>query len=70
MQVVFHLGAPCTDYDLLIKSLLKNRARLAYEGVAVPTPGRYRSVVRDTARFEGARRQCRSAGSVDRRDFG
>lgn len=50
MQVVFHLGAPCTDYDLLIKSLLKNRARLAYEGVAVPTPGRYRSVVRDTAR--------------------
>lgn len=50
MEIVFHLGAPCTDYDLLIKSLLKNRARLAYEGIAVPTPGRYRSVVRDTAR--------------------
>lgn len=50
MQVVFHLGAPCTDSDMLIESLLKNRGPLAQIGVAVPPTGRYRSVVRDTAR--------------------
>lgn len=50
MQVVYHLGAPCTDADQLIMSLLKNRLRLAQAGISVPTPGRYRSVIRDTAR--------------------
>ncbi len=50
MQVVYHLGAPCTDADQLIVSLLKNRLRLAQAGIAVPPPGRYRAVIRDTAR--------------------
>ncbi|AHM05524.1 hypothetical protein roselon_03264 [Roseibacterium elongatum DSM 19469] len=50
MQVVFHLGAPCTDHDLLIQALIKNRNHLMSEGTAVPPPGRYRSVLRDTAR--------------------
>ncbi|MEJ6395195.1 hypothetical protein V8J82_18185 [Gymnodinialimonas sp. 2305UL16-5] len=50
MQVVFHLGAPCTDQDQLILSLLKNRARLAKDNIAVPPPARYRSVIRDTMR--------------------
>jgi hypothetical protein len=50
MQVVFHLGAPCTDNDMLVEALMKNRARLAPAGVAVPPTGRYRAVVRDTAR--------------------
>lgn len=50
MQVVFHLGAPCTDYDLLLRTLIRNRAMLEAHGVAVPAPGRYRSIVRDTAR--------------------
>lgn len=50
MQVVYHLGAPCTDGDLLIMSLLKNCLRLAQAGISVPTPGRYRAVIRDTAR--------------------
>lgn len=31
-------------------SLLKNRLRLAQAGISVPPPGRYRSVIRDTAR--------------------
>lgn len=53
MQVVFHLGAPCTDGDLLIKSLLKSRKRLAEAGVIVPQPGRYRAIIRDTARMLG-----------------
>jgi len=50
MQVVFHLGAPCTDDDLLLQTLIRNRDALSNEGVAVPPPGRYRGVVRDTAR--------------------
>lgn len=50
MQVVYHLGAPCTDEDRLIKSLLQNRAQLAGLGVVVPPPGRYRSVIRDASR--------------------
>jgi hypothetical protein len=50
MQVVFHLGAPCTDDDLLLQTLIRNRDVLWNEGVAVPPPGRFRAVVRDTAR--------------------
>ena len=50
MQVVYHLGAPCTDDDRLILSLLKNRGTLAQAGVAVPQPSRYRALIRDTAR--------------------
>jgi hypothetical protein len=50
MQVVFHLGAPCTDDDLLLQTLMRNRDVLWGEGVAVPPPGRYRAIVRDTAR--------------------
>ncbi len=50
MQVVYHLGAPCTDNDMLVQSLVKNRVALANDGVIVPPPGRYRTVMRDTAR--------------------
>ena len=47
MQVVFHLGVHCTDEDRLLKCLLKNRDRLAAEGVGVPPPSRYRLIFRD-----------------------
>ncbi len=50
MQVVFHLGAPCTDYDLLLRTLIRNRAALEIRGIEAPPPGRYRAIVRDTAR--------------------
>ena len=50
MRVVFHIGAPCTDGDQLIVSLLKNRLRLSQVGIAVPQPNRYRAILRDTAR--------------------
>ncbi|WP_430449041.1 hypothetical protein [Rhodophyticola sp.] len=50
MQVVYHLGAPCTDEDQLIQSLLKNRVELARSGIVVPPPGRYRAVIRDASR--------------------
>lgn len=49
MQVVFHLGAPCTDQGLLLDSLLKNSAGLAADGIIVPPLVRYRAVLRDTA---------------------
>lgn len=55
MQVVFHIGAPCTDDDRLLKSLLKNREALARDGIAVPTPALYRDVLKDTLRaLDGA----------------
>jgi hypothetical protein len=49
MRIVYHLGAHCTDEDRLIRCLLKNRAALAEEGIIVPSPTRYRKLLRDTA---------------------
>jgi hypothetical protein len=49
MRIVYHLGAHCTDDDRLIRCLLKNRAVLAEAGIAVPSPTRYRRLMRDTA---------------------
>ncbi len=55
MQVVFHLGAHSTDEGRLLRSLLKSRAALAEHDVAVPAPGRYRPLLRDTlASLRGA----------------
>ncbi len=48
MRIVYHLGAHCTDDERLIRCLLKNRAVLAEEGIAVPSPTRYRRLMRDT----------------------
>ena len=49
MRIVYHLGAHCTDEDRLVRCLLKNRARLAEQGIVVPAPTRYRNLLRDTA---------------------
>lgn len=49
MRIVYHLGAHCTDDERLIRCLLKNRAALAEAGIAVPSPTRYRRLMRDTA---------------------
>lgn len=45
MKVIFHIGAHCSDQDVLVKSLLKNRDMLSRLGVSVPGPGRYRKVL-------------------------
>ena len=45
MEIVFHLGMHCTDADLLIRSILQNRARLAEDGICVPGPLRYRELI-------------------------
>jgi hypothetical protein len=49
MRIVYHLGAHCTDEDRLVRCLLKNRAVLAEQGIVVPSPTRYRKLMRDTA---------------------
>lgn len=47
MQVAFHLGAHSTDEDRLVKTLLRNRDMLTAADIAVPSPMRYRMVLRD-----------------------
>ena len=49
MRIVYHLGVHCTDEDRLVRCLLKNRATLAEEAIAVPSPTRYRKLLRDAA---------------------
>lgn len=49
MHIIYHLGAHCTDEDRLVRCLLKNRAVLAESGIVVPSPTRYRQLLRDTA---------------------
>ena len=47
MQIVYHIGAHCTDEGSLLKSLFKNQNRLMEKGVALPNPGRYRNQIRE-----------------------
>lgn len=49
MRIVYHLGAHCTDEERLVRCLLKNRGTLADQGIIVPSPTRYRKLLRDTA---------------------
>lgn len=49
MRIVYHLGVHCTDEDRLVRCLLKNRVALAAQGIIVPSPTRYRKLLRDTA---------------------
>ncbi|GAB1363934.1 hypothetical protein MASR1M32_31700 [Rhodobacter sp.] len=49
MRIVYHLGAHCTDEERLVRCLLKNRAILNDQGILVPSPTRYRKLLRDTA---------------------
>ncbi|MCX7645846.1 MAG: hypothetical protein N2Z62_11200 [Rhodobacteraceae bacterium] len=56
MEIVFHVGAHCTDEDRIIRTLLRNRAALAEEGIVVPLARHYRYLFRDLiARLDGAR---------------
>ena len=49
MRIVYHLGAHCTDEERLLRCFLKNRAVLAEQGIVVPGPTRYRTLLRETA---------------------
>lgn len=48
MQVIFHAGAHHTDDDRLLKCLLNNKDDFTRRGVAVPGPGKYRTLLKDT----------------------
>ncbi len=48
MQIAFHIGANCTDEDRLLKSILRNASTLLQQGIAVPGPGKYRALLRET----------------------
>ncbi len=49
MQIVYHLGAHCTDEGGLLRVLLRNRALLMEQGIAVPEPDRYPDLLRAAA---------------------
>lgn len=48
MKIVFHAGAHCTDDDRILKCLLRNREGFSQRGIAVPGPGKYRELLKDT----------------------
>lgn len=49
MRIAYHLGVHCTDNDRLVSTLARNQAVLTHEGICVPPPARYRTLIRDTA---------------------
>lgn len=48
MQIVFHIGANCTDGDRLVRSLVKNKATMEPQGIQIPPPAKYRRLLRET----------------------
>ena len=48
MQLVLHAGAHFTEEDRLLRCLLNNKGDFSKRGVAVPGPGKYRALLRDT----------------------
>lgn len=48
MQIVLHAGAHFTEEDRLVRCLLRNKEDFSKRGVAVPGPGKYRSLLKDT----------------------
>ena len=48
MEIALHIGANCTDDNRLLRSLLKNAESLKKEGVKIPSPRKYRIVLRET----------------------
>ncbi len=48
MQIAIHTGAHFTDEERLLKTLMRNTSEFSGMGVAVPGPGRYRSLLKKT----------------------
>lgn len=47
MQIIFHTGAHATDDERLLKCMLFNKEAFGKRGIAVPGPGKYRSLFKD-----------------------
>ena len=48
MQLVLHAGAHFTEEDRLLRCLLRNAETFSNRGVAVPGPGKYRTLLKET----------------------
>jgi len=48
MQIVLHAGAHFTEEDRLMRCLLRNKEDFSKRGIAVPGPGKYRPLLKDT----------------------
>lgn len=48
MQLVLHAGAHFTEEDRLLRCLLRNAEAFSNRGVAVPGPGKYRTLLKET----------------------
>lgn len=48
MQLALHIGAHFTEEERVMKCLLRNKGALAQRGTAVPGPGKYRDLLRET----------------------
>ena len=51
MKIIFHAGAHCTDDDRILKCLLRNKEELSQRWIAVPGPGKYRTLLKEA--FQG-----------------
>lgn len=48
MKIIFHMGVHMTDEERLLRCLMKNRDLLSKEDIAIPGPGKYRGLLRNT----------------------
>ncbi len=48
MHIALHIGANCTDGDMLVRSLTKNARTFAPMGTAIPGLAKYRKLLRET----------------------
>jgi hypothetical protein len=48
MELVLHAGAHFTEEERLMKCLLRNKDLFQQRGIAVPGPGKYRNLLRET----------------------
>ena len=47
MKIIFHAGAHCTDDDRILKCLLRNKEEFSQRWIAVPGPGKYRTLLKE-----------------------
>ena len=48
MQIILHAGAHFTEEDRLVRCLLRNKEDFSKRGIAVPGPGKYRPLLKET----------------------
>ncbi|WP_417678882.1 hypothetical protein [Pseudodonghicola sp.] len=63
LQIIFHTGAHFTDEDRLLRCLLRNKETLSAQGIAVPGPGKYRTLLKET--FKAMESAAASPGARD-----